>query len=235
MRRRKQTRIEDPESRATGFLADPPVEIGRLLKWFHAGARPEECSKEVEEFACGFLGALAQVQAVIPRMDVHPAKLLGLALTHHLRNPAHCAAWLNLGWSLRIMSTRDPKPLATTRLRKALECFDRSLSLGQSAHAVVIRAWAGKAFVNAQLGRFEEGARCSHEALELDRSDPNLWLLHSSLLRMAGRKEEAIELIDEAYKAYVMAGRPEGLRYLFDEVVPPLNTPHPEKHLPRTQ
>jgi tetratricopeptide (TPR) repeat protein len=194
------------------FLADLPTEIGLLLKWFQAGARPEECSKELEEFACRFLGALAQDQALIPAMDVHPAKLLAWVLTHHLRNPEHCGAWLNLGWSLRIMAAADPEPWAATRLQKALECFDRSLALGQSERAVIIRAWAGKAFANAQLHRFEEGVRCSHEALELDRSDPNLWLLHSSLLGMAGRKEEALELINGAYKAYIMAGRPEGLR-----------------------
>jgi hypothetical protein len=50
---------------------------------------------------------------------------------------------------------------------------------------------------------------------------------------MAGRKEEALKLIDQAYNAYVMAGRPEGLRHLFDKVVPPVNTPDPEKHLRR--
>jgi hypothetical protein len=52
---------------------------------------------------------------------------------------------------------------------------------------------------------------------------------------MAGRKEEALELIDEAYKAYVMAGRPEGLRYLFDSVVSPLHAPAPADHLRRMQ
>jgi tetratricopeptide (TPR) repeat protein len=132
------------------------------------------------------------------------------------------------------MAASDSEPMASSRLQKALECFDRSLALGQSERAVVIRAWAGKAFTNAQLSRFEEGVRCSHAALELDRSDPNLWLLHSSLLEMAGKKEEALELIDEAYKAYVMAGRPEGLRYLFDDVVPPINTPE-TKHMRRMQ
>jgi len=168
-------------------------------------------------------------------MNVQPAKLLAWVLTHHLRNPSHCAAWLNLGWALRIMAASDPQPLATTRLQKALECFDRSLALGQSERAVVIRAWAGKAFTNAQLRRFDEGVRCSSEALELGRSDANLWLLHSSMLEMAGKRNEALELIDEAYKAYVMAGRPQGLRHLFDDVVPPVNTPDPEKHLRRTQ
>ncbi len=46
------------------------------------------------------------------------------------------------------------------------------------------------------------------------------------ILGIAGRNEEALELIDEAYKAYVMAGCPEGLRYLFDGVVPPVSTEH---------
>jgi tetratricopeptide (TPR) repeat protein len=98
------------------------------------------------------------------------------------------------------MAARDPKPPATIRLQKALECFDRALSLGESECTIVIRAWAGKAFVNAQLGRFEEGVRCSHEALELDRSDSSLWLLQSSLLGIAARKGEALALIDEAYR-----------------------------------
>jgi tetratricopeptide (TPR) repeat protein len=235
MKQRKKQQKQDPGSSPGLFLMDPPREVGLLLNWFQAGAKTEECSNELEEFACGFLGALDEVQALIPRMNIRPAKLLAWVLTHHQRNPAHCAAWLNLGWSLWIMATSDSEPMASSRLQKALECFDRSLSLGQSERAVVIRAWAGKAFTNAQLSRFEEGVRCSHEALELDRSDPNLWLLHSSLLEMAGKREEALELIDEAYKAYVMAGRPEGLRYLFDDVVPPVNTPDPEKHLRRTQ
>jgi tetratricopeptide (TPR) repeat protein len=235
MPRKTQKRLRNPGPDEAVFLANPPTEIAVLLKWFQAGARSEECSKEVEEFACGFLGALAQEQALIPAMNVHPAKLLAWVLTHHLRNPEHCGAWLNLGWSLRLMVASDPELLAATRLQRALECFDRSLSLGQGERAVMIRAWAGKAFTNAQLRRFEEGVQCSHEALELDHSDPNLWLLHSSLLEMAGRKEEALELIDEAYKAYVMAGRPEGLRYLFDSVVPPVNAPDPAKHLRRMQ
>jgi tetratricopeptide (TPR) repeat protein len=236
MRRRGQKRLSDSGSGDERlFLSNPPQEIGTLLNWFHAGAKPEECSREVEDYACGFLGALTEVQAFIPRMNVQPAKLLAWVLTHHLRNPSHCAAWLNLGWSLRIIAASDPKPLVPTRLQKALRCFDRSLALGKTERAVVIRAWAGKAFTNAQLSRFEEAVRCSSKALELDRADPDLWLLHSSMLEMAGRKEEALEVIDEAYKAYVTAGRPEGLRYLFDEVVPPVNTPDPEKHLRRTQ
>jgi tetratricopeptide (TPR) repeat protein len=233
--RRKTQKQRGDASLDKVFLDDLPWEIGRLLSWYEAGARSEECGAALEEFACSFLGALAQDQALIPRMNVQPAKLLAWVLTHHLRNPENCGAWLNLGWALRIMATSDPKPIAATRLERALKSFDRSLALGQGERALKIRALAGKAFACAQLGRFKEGVRFSLTALELDRSDPNLWLLHSSLLGMAGRQEEALELIDGAYRAYVMAGRPEGLRSLVDSVIPPVNAPDPAKHLRRMQ
>jgi hypothetical protein len=157
-----------------------------LLTWFEAGAEPNACGKELEGFACGFLSSLAEVQALIPSIDAHPAKLLGLLLTHSRRNPSSSAAWLNLGWSLRIIAARDPKPRAAIRLQNALECFDRSISLADGERAIIIRAWAGKAFVNGQIERFEEAVRCSQNALELDRSDPNLWPLHSAMLGAVG-------------------------------------------------
>jgi tetratricopeptide (TPR) repeat protein len=214
------TTTGDLGDQTSRFLDDPPPDIGLLLKWFRTGARPEQCSNQLETFASSFLGALAQDEAPIPAMNVHPATLLAWVLTHHMRNPRNCAAWLNLGLSLRLMARSDEEAIATTRLQRALECFDRSLTLGRGERAVIVRAWAGKAFAFAQLRRFEEGERCSHEALDLDRSDPSLWLLHSSILGMAGRQEEALDMIDGAYKAYVMAGRPKGLRYLFDSVPP---------------
>lgn len=98
-----------------------------------------------------------------------------------------------------------------------------------------IRTWVTRALAFTDLQQFQEGVRCSHEALELDRSDLNLWLLHLSLLERAGRKEDALELVDEAYKAYITAGRPEEFRDLFDSVVPPANTPDPTQHLRRVQ
>ena len=217
------------------FLADMPPTIEALLEWFRAGARPEGCSKELEEFACAFLGALADDQALIPMTDTHPAKLLMWVFTHHLRNPSHGGAWLNLGFALRLIAKSDQEPLKSSRLQRAIECFDRSLAANSPERPVSIRAWAGKAFTFGQLGKFEEAARCSREAVELDRSDPNLWLLHSSCVGMAGRKEEALELVQEAYHAYLMAGRPEGLRYLFDSVIPPTNAPEPTQHLRRVQ
>jgi len=225
---------QDPSDQAL-FLADMPPPIEALLAWFYAGARPKDCGTEMEEFACSFLGALVEDQAVIPTVDVHPPKLLAWVLTHYLRNPGHCAAWLNLGFALRLIAKSDPEPVRDTRLQRAIDCFDRSLAADPKERPVNIRAWAGKAFAFGQLGKFEEAGRCSSEALELDRSDPNLWLLHSSCVGMAGRKEEALRLIEEAYKAYLMAGRPEGLRHLFDSVVPPTNAPDPTKHLRQVQ
>jgi hypothetical protein len=34
------------------LLGDLPVEIDTLLTWFEAGAEPNACGKELEEFAC---------------------------------------------------------------------------------------------------------------------------------------------------------------------------------------
>jgi len=227
---------QNADSGETIFLADPPTEISLLLKWFQAGARPEKCSQELDNFACAFLGALVHDQAVIPTTtDVHPPKLLAWVLTHHVRNPRHCAAWLNLGFALRLIAKSDQEPLKSSRLHRAIECFDRSLSADPNERPVSIRAWAGKALAFGQLGRFEEAERCSREALEMDRSDPNLWLLHSSCVGMAGRREEALGLIQEAYNAYLMAGRPEELRHMFDDVIPPIKTPDPAKHMRRVQ
>src|SRR5579863_2483181 len=86
------------------FLIDPTEEVGRLMKWFYADARAEEGGTDLENFASAFLGALVHDHAVIPPMDVHPPKLLAWVLTHHIRNPENCAAWLNLGLALRLMA-----------------------------------------------------------------------------------------------------------------------------------
>jgi tetratricopeptide (TPR) repeat protein len=200
------------------FLTDPPAEIDHLLKWFHAGAKAGECGTDLETFTNAFLGALVQDQAIIPPMNVYPPKLLAWVLTHHVRNPQNCAAWLNLGFALRLIAKLDVESRRQTRLQQAVECFDRSIAAAQSSAPALIRAWVGKALVFGQLGKFERAVQCSREALELDSSDPNLWLLQSSLLSMADRKEEALELIQQAYNAYLKAGEPEELRHLFDTV-----------------
>ena len=168
-------------------------------------------------------------------MDIPPPELLALVLTHHLRNPGYGASWLNLGLALRLIANSENEPRAAVRRQKAIECFDRCLCAPESARPVEIRARAGKAMTLVQLKQFDAGVRCSREALELDRSDPDLWLLHSSVLGLAGRKEEALELIDQAYRAYVMAGRPEGLRHLFGDVVPSSDTSDPTAYLQQIQ
>lgn len=200
------------------FLTDPPVEIGRLLKWFHSGAIAGECGNDLETFTNAFLGALVQDHAIIPQMNVYPPKLLAWVLTHHLRNPENCAAWLNLGFALRLMAKSDGVPRRHARLQQAIVCFDRSIQAALNSTAALIRAWVGKALVFGQLETFDHAVQCLREALDLDCSDPNLWLLQSSLVIMAGRKEEALELIQHAYDAYVKAGEPEELRHMFDTV-----------------
>jgi hypothetical protein len=89
--------------------------------------------------------------------------------------------------------------------------------LSADERPVKIRAWAGKALAFLQCDALNEADRCAAAALELDRSDPNLWLLHSSCVARAGNENEALKTIEDAYKAYVAAGRPEGLRHLFDQ------------------
>ncbi len=233
-KRNSSDSTQDPESNKSIFLADLPWQIDLSLKSQQI-AQQQDNARELREFAISFLKTLTDNDAIIPGTDTSPPKLLALVLTHHLRNPDSCVAWLNLGLSLRLMAESDQHPVVAGRLQKALFCFGKSLATTEITLPVRIRAWVGKALTFADFQQLEESVQCSREALELDRSDPNLWLLHVSLLERAGRKENALELVDEAYKAYVIAGRPEGLRDLFDSVVSPANTPDPAQHLRHLQ
>ena len=52
---------------------------------------------------------------------------------------------------------------------------------------------------------------------------PTLWLLYSfalTKLRSAGKEQEALAAIKDAYPAYLMAGQPEELQHLFADVAP---------------
>lgn len=98
-------------------------------------------------FANAFLGALVQDHAIIPPMDVHPPKLLAWVLTHHVRSPKNCAAWLNLGLALRLMAKSDEGARQEALLQRALECFDRAISAAERSTPAVIRASIGKALV----------------------------------------------------------------------------------------
>lgn len=99
----------------------------------------------------------------------------------------------------------------------ALACFDRALALSREHRPVAIRAWAGKALAFRQLERFDDAVLSARQALNLDPSDPNLWLLCSYCLTFAGRNDEANKSAQGAFDAYVATGRPEGLRHIFED------------------
>jgi tetratricopeptide (TPR) repeat protein len=204
-------------STASEFLADLPDELDALLKWYDMDADPAMLAKDVRAYADGLLAALRSDQAIVPELQADPERILALVLTHHVRNPEHSVGWLNLGLALRRLAAWDSEMSRTRRLERAISCFDRCLALRAGERAVNVRAWAGKTLAFMQLGDLNEAVRCSVAALKLDRSDPNLWLLHSGCVGRAGNEDEALRLIENAYEAYVAAGRPDALRHLFDQ------------------
>jgi hypothetical protein len=48
--------------------------------------------------------------------------------------------------------------------------------------------------------------RKSSAALEADRSDPKLWLLYGFALKSAGREDQALSIMNDAYDGYVRTG-----------------------------
>jgi hypothetical protein len=52
----------------------------------------------------------------------------------------------------------------------------------------------------------------------MDSSDPGLWLLNVNALQGAGKEDEAAAHLDEAYHAYLLAGRPKELQEIFGKV-----------------
>jgi tetratricopeptide (TPR) repeat protein len=81
-----------------------------------------------------------------------------------------------------------------------------------------IRAWIGQALTYHQMGLYENEVTSCLQALDADRSDPSLWLFYAFALGAAGREAKALSVVEDAYKAYVEAGEPEGLRYLFADI-----------------
>ena len=206
----------DMESR---FLGDVPKEIKDVLDWFSVGHARGVPPPDLTEFAGKFLAALHDDGAVLPEITEDSAlKTLALVLLHHANRPESAGAWLNLGLALRRMalySTQDPDQVNRRRLQLALEALERSLQLDPDNTGKNIRAWTGESFAYHALGLYEDEVRCSSRALETDRSDPKLWLLYGFALRSAGRKGEALSVMDDAYQAYVAAGEPEELRSVF--------------------
>lgn len=201
------------------FLVDAPAEIRNVLDWFSAGQARGGPPPHLTEFAGRFLGALRDDGAVFPDITEDSApQTLALVLLHHTKSPESAGAWLNLGLALRRMAlyrTQDADQVNRRRLRLALEALERSLQLDPDNAGKNIRAWTGESFVYHALGLFEDEVRCCLLALEADRSDPKLWLLYGFALRSAGRKADALSVMDDAYQAYVAAGEPEDLRSVF--------------------
>jgi len=208
--------VVDMESR---FLEDVPTEVRDVLSWFSVEQPQGAPSDQLRDFAGRFLAAMHDDGAVLPETheELTP-QTLALVLLHHVRSPRSTGAWLNLGLALRRMAvyrTQDPEKLNRRRLRLALEALERSLKLDPDNAGKNIRAWTGESFVYHALGLFEDEVRCCSLALEADRSDPRLWLLYGFALRSAGRKEDALSVMDDAYQAYIAAGEPEELRSVF--------------------
>ena len=208
--------VIDMESR---FFQDVPTEVRDVLSWFSVEQPQGAPSDQLRDFAGRFLAAMHDDGAVLPEMreELTP-QTLALVLLHHVRSPKSAGAWLNLGLALRRMAlyrTQDPEHVNRRRLILALEALDRAIQLDPDNTGKNIRAWTGESFAYHALGLFENEVQCCFRALEADRSDPKLWLLYGFALRSAGRKGEALSVMDDAYQAYVAAGEPEELRSVF--------------------
>ena len=201
------------------FLEDVPAEIRDLLDWYGAGRPQAPPTQQMIEFASHFLGAIHEDGAVIPmNIAVSAPHMLGLILFHHLRSPGDTGAWLNLGLSLRRMTIHRadiPEDVKEKRLALALRAFERSRELEPGNAGKNIRAFIGEAFTYHQLGLYEDEVRCCAGAVLADELDPRLWLFYGFALDAAGRKEEALSIMDKAYAAYLLTGKPLELQHVF--------------------
>ena len=204
------------------FLENMPGEIKEVLHWYADGQSRIPASKSVAEFAGRFLGGIYEDGAVVPRdLSASAPEILALTLLQHRTNPLSAGAWLNLGFALRraaLYRTNDPEETNRARLQSALQAFDRALQLDPDNNGKNIRAWTGMSFAYHMLAMYEKELECCTQALESDRSDPKLWLLYSFALKSAGREDEALSTMNDAYEAYMRAGKPEELREVFADV-----------------
>lgn len=215
------------------FLEDMPGEIKEVLRW-HADAQSRgPASQSMADFAGRFLGGIYEDGAVLPtNLSASAPEVLALVLLQHQSSPRSTGAWLNLGFALRrvaLYRTQDPDKLNRTRLQSAVQAFDRALQLEPDNKGKNIRVWIGMSFVYHMLGLYREELECCSEALEAGRSDPKLWLLYGVALKSAGREGEALSIMNEAYDAYVRAGKPEELREAFADVQPPTQRPRRQR------
>ncbi|HXP44547.1 MAG TPA: tetratricopeptide repeat protein [Candidatus Acidoferrales bacterium] len=204
------------------FLENMPGEIIEVLQW-HADARSKvSASQGLAEFAGRFLGGMYEDGAVLPTdLAASAPEVLALALLQHRTSPLSAGAWLNLGFALRraaLCRANDPEEMNRARLQSAVQAFDRALELDPDNNGKNMRAWTGMSFAYHMLAMYEKELACCAQALESDRSDPKLWLLYGFALKSAGREDEALSTMNDAYAAYIRAGRPHELTEVFADV-----------------
>jgi tetratricopeptide (TPR) repeat protein len=211
------------------FLGDMPGEIEEVLRWHADGQSKGPASQTMADFAGRFLGGMYEDGAVLPtNLSASTPEVLALVLLEHRTSPRSTGAWLNLGFALRrvaLYRTQDPEDSNRTRLQSALLAFDRALQLEPDIKGKNIRVWTGMSFVYHMLGLYREEIECCSQALEADRSDPKLWLLYGFALKSAGREDQALSIMNDAYDVYVRAGKPEELREAFADVQSPTQRP----------
>ena len=204
------------------FLENMPGEIKEVLHWYADGQSRVRASESMTEFAGRFLGGMCEDGAVVPtNLSASAPEVLALTLLQHRTSPLSAGAWLNLGFALRrvaLYRANDPEEMNRARLQSAVQAFDRALQLDPDNNGKNIRAWTGMSFAYHMLAMYEKELECCAQALESDRSDPKLWLLYSFALKSAGREEEALSSMNDAYDAYIRAGKPEELREVFADV-----------------
>jgi tetratricopeptide (TPR) repeat protein len=217
--RKYGTTVTDAENQ---FLENMPGEIKEVLRW-HADAQSRgQGSQSIADFAGRFLGGMYEDGAVLPtNLSASTPEVLALILLQHRTSPRSTGAWLNLGFALRrvaLYRTQDPEETNRARLQSAIQVFDRAIQLDPDNTGKNIRAWTGMSFAYHMLAMYEKALECCAKALESDRSDPKLWLKYSFTLKSAGRDDEALSTMNDAYDAYIQAGRPEELREVFADV-----------------
>jgi tetratricopeptide (TPR) repeat protein len=197
------------------FLENMPGEIKEVLHWYADGHSTIRASDSMAEFAGVFLGGMYEDGAVLPtNLSASAPEVLALALLQHRTSPLGAGAWLNLAFALRraaLYRPNDPEEMNRARLESAVQAFDRALQLNPDNNGKNIRARIGMSFAYHMLAMYEKELECCAQALESDRS--------------AGREDEALSTMNDAYEAYIRAGKPDEFREVFADVQPTTQRP----------
>jgi tetratricopeptide (TPR) repeat protein len=215
------------------FIEDMPGEIKEVLRWYADAQSRALASQRMADFAGRFLGGMHADGALLPtNLSASAPEVLALVLLQHRTSPRSTGGWLNLGFALRrvaLYRTEDPEETNRARLQSAIQVFDRAIQLDPDNTGKNIRAWTGMSFAYHMLAMYEQELECCAKALESDRSDPKLWLKYSFALKSAGRDDEALSTMNDAYDAYIRMGRPEELREVFADVQSATQRPSRER------